>query len=423
MQPAAQTATQHVEVPRPETGVFGKFSIYNKGTQHVHVRDAFGEEHRLPNTVTNNSLRGTGGVDIFYSVTVGNLYQDKNNQYPEQEEVYRIHLSHKDLAEGPIYVKQINMLVMLNHHSGTARHPHERPDFDHVFRDAVERMCDRLDGDSIRIVANDPTGTLPNRIYAMIEGLTFELSVTSYRQTKSGISIVLGNSEHGEQPRMYHISFKDKEGDDRLGILSHKGRPFFVAKDEKTLCALVSQFNEEMAGKRNTELAAQIGERTVAMDEQVAKLEQALATEKKHRKIDEGAALTKQRELNQTIVDKDYELHKIKAQLATYEGERDAALERVKAESESIKATEGARKAEYSSENERLKFYASATKVIVPAILIVAAYYSGGKSNDIVAGAARGAVPNMEVGIIPAVRTMSSLSIFSVGRTLWRKWA
>lgn len=233
-------------------GFFCDFMISNYTDHPIIVIDMFNKKHVV--VPVTHVAQAQGLIELTYRST-DTPRVDPTQRYATVEKAIdatRISINSEELNLGPVYVEELEMVVCLPEQAPAVDHPKSKSVYETAIRNASITFSQNDNFPTLRVYANDPSGTL-SEIYAYMFGTIVRVPVTNLSNREGSIAVVITSYGKVVFQKLYTI-----------GEFLNKNK-FITERNSPVLCIGLNRVMVEHYAKAHEREADQIPEDTLKL--------------------------------------------------------------------------------------------------------------------------------------------------------------
>lgn len=233
-------------------GFFCDFMISNYTDHPIIVVDMFNKKHVV--VPVTHVAQAQGLIELTYRST-DTPRVDPTQRYATVEKAIdatRISINSEELNLGPVYVEELEMVVCLPEQAPAVDHPKSKSVYETAIRNASITFSQNDNFPTLRVYANDPSGTL-SEIYAYMFGTIVRVPVTNLSNREGSIAVVITSYGKVVFQKLYTI-----------GEFLNKNK-FITERNSPVLCIGLNRVMVEHYAKAHEREADQIPEDTLKL--------------------------------------------------------------------------------------------------------------------------------------------------------------
>lgn len=233
-------------------GFFCDFMISNYTDHPIIVIDMFNKKHVV--VPVTHVAQAQGLIELTYRST-DTPRVDPTQRYATVEKAIdatRITINSEELNLGPVYVEELEMVICLPEQAPAVEHPKSKSVYETAIRNASIMFSQNDNFPTLRVYANDPSGTL-SEIYAYMFGTIVRVPVTNLSNREGSIAVVITSYGKVVFQKLYTI-----------GEFLNKNK-FITERNSPVLCIGLNRVMVEHYAKAHEREAEQIPEDTLKL--------------------------------------------------------------------------------------------------------------------------------------------------------------
>lgn len=238
--------------PLSSKGFFCDVMVSNYTDHPVIVVDMFNKKHVV--TPVTHVAQAQGLIELTYRST-DTPRVDPTQRYATVEKAIdatRIKINSEELNLGPVYVEELEMVVCSLEQAPAVNHPKATSVYETAIRNASIVFSRNDNFPTLRVYANDPSGTL-TEIYAYMFGTIVRVPVTNLPNREGSIAVVITSYGKVVFQKLYTI-----------GEFLNKNK-FITERNSPVLCVGLNRVMVEHYAKAHERETEQIPEETLQL--------------------------------------------------------------------------------------------------------------------------------------------------------------
>jgi hypothetical protein len=260
------------ESPPPSLkGFFSDLMVANYTDHPVVVIDMYNKQHIV--VPVTHVAQAQGLIELTYRST-DTPRVDPTQRYATLEkpiDATRVTINSSEIELGPVYVEELELVVCTVEQAPAVNHPKATSVYEAALRNASIKLASTDNFPTLRVYANDPTGSL-TEIYAYMFGSIVKVPVTHLPNREGTIAVVITSCRKILFQKLYTIGEflnKNKFISERnspvicVGLSRTMVENYASAHEresekvpEETLSLLRAQIMDDVSSKHKSELAA-----------------------------------------------------------------------------------------------------------------------------------------------------------------------
>lgn len=238
--------------PLSTKGFFSDLMIVNYTDHPVMAIDVCNRKHVV--APLTHVAQAQGLIELTYRST-DTPRVDPTQRYATVEKAIdatRVKINSEELNLGPVYVEEMEIVICLPEQAPAINHPKATSVYETAVRNASISFSQSDNFPTLRVYANDPSGTL-SEIYAYMFGTIVKVPVTNLSCREGSIAIVITSYGKIVYQKLYTI-----------GEFLNKNK-FITERNSPVLCIGLNRMMVEHYAKAHEREAEQIPEDTIKL--------------------------------------------------------------------------------------------------------------------------------------------------------------
>lgn len=238
--------------PLSTKGFFSDFMATNYTDHPIMLIDMCNKKHVV--TPITHVAQAQGLIELVYRAT-DTPRVDPTTRYSTVEkpiDAIRVKINSEELNLGPVYVEELEIVVCLPEQAPAVNHPKSTSAYETAVRNASVMYSQNDNFPTLRVYANDPSGTL-TEIYAYMFGTIVRVPVTNLSNREGSIAVVITSYGKVVYQKLYTI-----------GEFLNKNK-FIVERNSPVLCIGLNRVMVEHYANAREREADKIPDETIQM--------------------------------------------------------------------------------------------------------------------------------------------------------------